>query len=161
VSESIANRGSRWHRIALPASIILNLFLIAIISGHVLHNRGRGVIAGTALGRVLGRAEVVLPPKDAAAFGAVIRRDTPKFASSAQRMRAAREELETQIAAEPFNPAATRQALVATKVAWNQFLDDFSASLIEALAQVSPEGRRKLVSESQLGPTLPPDKKSP
>lgn len=161
MSESIATRGSRWHRIALPASVILNLFLMAIIGGHVFHVRGRGAIAGASLARVISRAEAVLPPKDAAAFGAVMRRDESKFASSAQRIREAREELETQIAAEPFNPAATRQALVATKGAWNQFLDDFSASLVDALAQVSPQGRRKLVSETQLGPAPAPDKSSP
>ena len=161
MSESIANRGSRWHRIALPASIILNLFLIAIISGHVYHVRGRAAIAGTPLGRVLARAESVLPPQDAAAFGAVIRRDTPKFAVSGVRLREAREALESQIVAEPFDPVATRQALVATQRSWNQFIDDFGASLVEALAQVSPQGRRKLVSETQVAARATPDHNPP
>jgi hypothetical protein len=139
-----------WRRIALSASVILNLFLIAVIGGHMLRARAHfdsGV--GTPLGRVIGRAEAILTPQDAAAFGAIMRRDFRTYALDALRLRRARRELDRQIVAEPFNPEATRHALNDTQAAWNHFLDDFSGTLIDGLSKVSPEGRRKLISETQ------------
>jgi uncharacterized membrane protein len=143
-----------WRRIVLPASVILNLFLIAVIGGHILQARARGDTGigsgvGTPLGRVLGRAEAILPPRDAAAFGAVMRRDLRNYAQDSLQLREARRELDRQIVADPFNPEATRHALSATQAAWNHLLDDFSGTLVEGLSQVSPKGRRKLITETQ------------
>jgi uncharacterized membrane protein len=145
---------SALRRVALPASIILNLFLVAIIGGHVIHVRfHRPATAVAPLARVLARADAILPPKDAAAFGAVILRDAPKYAAAGQRLREAREQLEKQIVAEPFNPTVTRQSLVAAQAAWDEFVGEFGGTLVEGLAQVSPEGRRKLMAETQWGRT--------
>jgi uncharacterized membrane protein len=141
----------RWRRIALPASIILNLFLIAVIGGHLLNVGRHRENFGLPLARAISRAEELLPPQDAAAFGAVMRRDEAHFAKAAQALRDARQELDRQIVADPFNPAAARQALHATQMAWNQFLDDFSDPLVDGLKQVSPQGRRKLIKETYLG----------
>jgi uncharacterized membrane protein len=149
---------SRWRRIALPASVILNLFLLAVIGGHVANAHRKGVFprSGIPLARALARAEATLPPKDAAAFGAVISRDEPHFAKTMQELRQSRQKLDDQLVAEHFDPAATRQALGETQVAWDHFLNDFSGTLVDALAQVSPEGRRKLISETQIGARVTP-----
>ena len=147
----------RWRRIALPASIILNLFLVAVIGGHVWHARSRNDTIGVPLARAISRAEEVLPPQDAAAFGAVMRRDATHYAATAQRLKDARDELNRQLVAEPFDPEATRRALQGLETAWAHFLNDFSGTLIEGLSQVSPEGRRKLLAETPfaLGTTKP------
>ncbi len=148
-----------WRRIALPASIILNLFLIALIVGHLWYGPGRFNFAGERgmpLARALARAEALLPPKDAAAFGAVIRRDEPQLEKSIAELRSARLELDRQIVADPFDPQATRKALLATETAWDHFVDDFSGTLVDALAQVSPDGRRKLISVTHFGPRAVP-----
>jgi len=146
----------RWKRVALPASVILNLFLLAVIGGHVWHARAQVPGSGVALARALARAEAILPAQDGAAFGAVIRRDAPHFARSIVELRRARQELDRQIVAEPFDPKAARRALSGTEAAWDHFLDDFGDTLIDALGQVSPEGRRKLISETQFGARLSP-----
>lgn len=152
----------RWRRIALPASVILNLFLLAMIGGHVwnAHSRlGRGEIgpvAGMPLARALARAEQVLPRQDAIAFGAVMARDLPHFAKSIRELRESRHNLDRQIVAEHFDPVAARQALTGTQTAWSHFLADFGDTLIDALGQVSPEGRRKLISETQFGARVAP-----
>jgi uncharacterized membrane protein len=139
----------RWRRIVLPASIILNLFLLAVIGGHIWHAHTQGTGFRMPLARVLEHAEEILGPQDAAAFGAVMRRDSSHYADAAQKLREARRELDRQIVAQPFNPAATRHALADTQAAWSHFLDDFSGTLVDSLSQVSPEGRRKLISETQ------------
>ena len=146
----------RWRRVALPASVILNLFLLAVIGGHMWHARPQLPGSGVALARALARAEAILPARDGAAFGAVIRRDAPRFTRSILELRRARQELDRQIVAEPFDPKAARQALSGTEAAWDHFLDDFGDTLIDALGQVSPEGRRKLISETQFGARVSP-----
>jgi uncharacterized membrane protein len=143
----------RWRRFALPASIVLNLFLAAVIGGHVLSVRRAEVAAGAGgpLARALASAEASLPPPDAAAFGATLRRDAPAYMDSARQLGAARVRLGREILAEPFDPVRVQQALAAWQAAWNRFVDDFSKPLVEALGQVSPEGRRKLLTERRSG----------
>jgi uncharacterized membrane protein len=138
-----------WRRIALPASIVLNIFLVALIGGHLL--RGRPVIAPgeNPLARALANAEASLSPSDAAAFRQVMRSDTPRFADAAQQLAAARRAVAQQIAAEPFNADAVHQALTRWQMALNSFFDAFSDPLVDALAKVSPDGRRRLIAERQ------------
>ena len=76
----------RWRRIALPASILLNLFLVAVIGGHMWRVRAHEAAFVTPMARVLARAEANLPAQDAAAFGAVIRRDAPRYADAQKRL---------------------------------------------------------------------------
>lgn len=145
-----------WRRLALPASVILNLFLVALIGGQVWHNRRSDAGFGTPLAGALARAEAILPSQDAAAFGAVIKRDAPHYAEDWRQLRAARRELRRKITAEDFNQEQVRQALATWQTAWGRFFGDFSGTLIEALAQVSPEGRRKLVAERRAARGEPP-----
>jgi hypothetical protein len=148
-----------WQRFALPLSLLLNLFLTAIIGGHLL--RHRGYEAGTrspSLPRMLTNAQASLSAPDAAAFGEVMRRDAPRYAESARKLGEARTALERQIAADPYDAAATKQAFVAWQASSAHFLSDVSDPLIEALGQVSPEGRQKLVAsrhKAQQGLRIP------
>jgi uncharacterized membrane protein len=145
---TVRSRGIRnWRWLALPASIILNLFLIALIAGHLWQSRSDDVISGSPLSRALARAEASLPPRDAAALGAVIRRDAPHYAQAAQQLTEARREFWQRVTKEQFDQHDVRQALEAWRTAWNRFLDDFSDTIVAALAEVSPEGRRKLTAE--------------
>jgi uncharacterized membrane protein len=145
-------------KVVLAVSILLNLFLVAVIGGHVIHARNRGDTMGMPLARAMLRAQAILPRKDAMAFGAVIRRDAPRFGGSWEKLRDTRQELDRQIGAEPFDPAATRQALKATQLAWDRFLDQFGDTLVDGLTQISSEGRHKLLNETALSAPLPPQK---
>jgi len=145
----IRARPPGWRRIALPASLVLNLFLIALILGHVLLGRTGAQASPNPVTRILGNIEPKLPPRDAAVFRQVIQDDAPRYADAAQRVVEARRRLEQQIIAEPFDPAAVRQAMVAMRMGLNQFSEAFNGPLVDALAKVSPEGRRKLVAAKQ------------
>jgi uncharacterized membrane protein len=145
------NRGRPgWRRIALPVSVVLNLFLAAVIGGHMWHVRHGEARAGSPLIGALARAEAVLPPKDAAIFDAAIKRNAPHYADDWQQLRLARRNLRRLVAADDFDQQQVRQAFTTWQQAWNRFFNDFSGTLVEALAQVSPEGRRKLVTERRM-----------
>lgn len=137
----------RRRSVALAASIVLNLFLIALIAGHVWQARHMEAHGATPLVRAFARAEAALPPRDAAAFAAIIRRDAPRYAEAARQLNEARQALGRTIAAADFNPDEVRRAFAAWQASFNRFFADFRDPLIEALAAVSPEGRRKLVAE--------------
>jgi uncharacterized membrane protein len=141
----------RWRRIALPASLILNLFLVALIGGHLLRREFAERSRETSLAAVLTNVEHLLPPADAAAFGAIIRRDAPRHAEATEQLTEARSELERQITNEPFDKDATQQALTTWRQSVCRFVDEFSNTLVDALSQVSPESRRKLVAERHKG----------
>lgn len=139
-----------WRWFALSASLVLNLFLAAVIGGNFVrqHVRPDRLAASDApLARALVRAEANLSPQDATAFRAEIERGHPQYAQAAQQLMAARRALEQQVLAEPFDPQAASQALAVWRASSARFLDDFSSSLINALARISPEGRRRLVAE--------------
>jgi uncharacterized membrane protein len=139
-----------WRRLVLPVSIALNLFLVALIGGHLWQSRNDGGTSVSPLSRALAHAEASLPPQDAAVFGAAVRRDAPHYAQAAQKLTEARQEFWRQVTAEQLNQHDVRQALDAWRTAWNRFLDDFSSTIVAALAEVSPEGRRKLMVERRV-----------
>lgn len=134
-----------WQRIALPASIVLNLFLLALVGGHLWQSHRGQADASPSLDRALANAEATLSPKDAAAFATVLHGDAPRYVAAAQQLRDARAALNRQITAAHFDPATVRQALAVWRTAWGRFLDEFSGPLIDAMAQLSPQGRRQLI----------------
>ena len=137
----------RWRRVVLPASIILNFFFAALIGGHLWQTQREEIGFGIPLARALRNAEAILTPQDAAAFSAVMRRDAPQYLESARQLREARQELRRQITADHVSQEEVRQALATWQTAWDHFVGDVRGPLAEALAQVSPEGRRKLIAE--------------
>lgn len=139
-----------WPRAALAASTLLNLFLLAVVGGYWWHSRTNSAAPSLPLDRVLARIEANLSPKEAAAFSDVMRRKAPQYLQAALKLRATRQALSRQLEAQQLDPQASHRALVEWQRAWNQFLNDFSDPLVEGLAQVSPEGRRRLLGESSL-----------
>ena len=136
-----------WLWLALALSVVLNLFLFAVIGGHFLSHRvgSPRLAAGTPMAGAIARAEAVLDPADAAAFRAVLAREQPRYAPSAAAVDAARRALAQRIIAEPFDPRAVTAALDTWRGSWDQFTRNFSGPLIDALSSISPHGRRRLI----------------
>ena len=144
LTESRARPDWLW----LALSTVLNLFLLGVIAGHLLSHRVRSpalAVGGAPMTRAIERAEAALDPADAAAFRAVLARDWPRFAESAEQVEAARRALAREIGAEPFDAPAAAQALAKWRSSWDRFMGDFSGPLIEALSSISPQGRRRLI----------------
>jgi uncharacterized membrane protein len=136
------NKLPLWRRIALPASIVLNCFLVALIGGHVW----RGQDSGAPLVRVLSNIEANLNERDAATFRSVMLRDRPRLTAAAGRLAQARRELKLLLTADPLDKDAAKRALSEWRASGGLFLDSFGDTLIDALAEVSPEGRHKVVA---------------
>lgn len=155
-----------WRRLALPCSLLLNIFLVALICGYMLHRPSSEAPAspltpGARIWPALAGISARLSQPDAAAFRGTLARGLPRAAASSRDLLAARVELARQVSAEHFDREATRQALMAWRQRWDAFLDDYSDTLVDALAAVSPEGRRELIHAAQrsrgrlIGPSAP------
>jgi uncharacterized membrane protein len=135
----------RW---ALPVSLALNLFLVAVIGGHVLRIRQIEASSGASLvAHALANAEASLSKGDAARFEAVMRRDEPRYSQAAEQLAAARAEFERRVTAEPFDKDSIQQGFQQWQESWNTLMNTLRNPLIDALADVSAEGRQKLVKE--------------
>lgn len=145
----------RGWRVVLAASLTLNLFLVALTAGHLLHNRMRGQIAGSSLAHALANSGASLSGSDATAFNAIVQRDAARYAAASQNLAKSRKELRHQIAADPFNPLATKQAYTSWQKDLNVYIDDVGDTLIEALGQISPQGRHKILEQRQRGSDPP------
>jgi hypothetical protein len=134
----------------------LNIFLIALIGGHLLHRGPHERHGGPPLKRMLENAEASLSAPDAAIFRSVIHRDAARYSQAASEMAKTRDAIEQQIVTEPFDKEAVKRAFAASRESWDRFTDDFSDTLVEALASISPDGRQRLIMERRRGMAGPP-----
>jgi len=139
-------KAGRSRRAALSGSIILNLFFLAVIGGYLLRPTFVARQTEGPMGRAVSIVESQLDSADAAAFEAVVQRDKSRNAEAERAIVASRDALETDLASEPFNPARAKVAVADTREALDRFIDSFSATVIDALGQLSPAGRKKLVA---------------
>ena len=148
----MAEARTKRSGVALRASIVLNLFLAAIIGGHVLRKE---IIARQLPPELIGRVLYVesrLSPEDARTFRRIMSRDAPTYTAAAAELKKARREINRRVTAEPFDRTAVNEAIVLWGTDWNHFLLAFSHPLVDALAHISPDGRRSLVLPDQPRP---------
>ncbi|GBQ27263.1 periplasmic heavy metal sensor [Gluconacetobacter sacchari] len=132
-------RARRW---LVVGSLLLNLFLVAVVGGQYLrHRQGNAPV----LMRVLQHMTSRLDARDAEAFRTVLRQEAPRYAQAQENLARARAEIDRQLLAPHFDPEATRAAMQQWRAAWNVFVGTFSDALVEALGRLSPQGRRALV----------------
>jgi hypothetical protein len=148
--------------LCLSLSVLFNLFLVAMIAAWFTARphlaSPPGALSGVPLWRALAEAEAGLKREDVDAFNGALARDLPRITAASQPLLEARRELAGQISAEHFDRESTRRALMVWRTGWDTFIDGFSDSLVDALAEVSPEGRRELVraAEQRRARTLGP-----
>jgi len=140
-------------KIALITSVILNLFLVALLGGHLLRGELRARAPVGSLARALANAGANLKEPDAAVFKSIMNTNASHYTEASQHLVEARQELRRQIAADHFDPDAARQAYAAWQKSLNVFIDDFGDALIDALNHISPDGRRQILSERRKGLT--------
>lgn len=147
-----------WRRLVLPVSLVLNLFLVALVAGHLVRRQiGELEPGNSVVATGIAMAEASLSKADAAAFAEVMRRDAPRYEPAAKELEQTRQALDRQITSEPFDPKTVRQAFAVWQGAWNRFIDAFTDTAVDALSQISPEGREKLLIQRRRAKAgLPP-----
>ncbi|RCI80121.1 hypothetical protein DNK03_00570 [Brucella anthropi] len=139
----------KWLRIALPVSLVLNMFLLAFLGGQVLRATPEVPRGDDPLTRILAVADATLPASDAKSFRQTLLKEEPRYAQAVRRVTQARQEMLKQLSADPYDPVATLAALNATQSAWTEFMDAVGGPLVDAIGEISPEGRRRVVADQK------------
>lgn len=139
----------KWLRIALPISLVLNMFLLAFVGGQMLRATPEVPRGDDPLARILAVAEATLPASDARSFRETLLKEEPRYARAVRKVTEARREMLKQMSADPYDPVATLAALSAMQSAWTEFMDAIGGPLVDAIGQISPEGRRTVVADQK------------
>jgi hypothetical protein len=132
-------------RLGFQVSIILNLFFLALIGGFFLRPIIFAHQTDDPIDRAIALVEGQLGPSDAAAFDAIMTRDKAQNTEAKRQLISSRDALESELAVEPFDQARAKVAVANTRQAFDRFIEGFSATVLDALNQLSPAGRKRLV----------------
>lgn len=139
-----------WRTRLLWLSLGANLFAAAIIvAPYVWHTRSPGP---PSFDMVIERLARSLPASDASTLRAAMARERPYYDMGRQQLTEARAEIGRTMAAEPFDPAAARTALVGFQSRMRDYSARFDDSLVSALGTLSPEARTHLAKSFIRGP---------
>ncbi|MCQ9156855.1 periplasmic heavy metal sensor [Acidomonas methanolica] len=132
-------------RTFLVASILLNIFLAALAGGQYLRHRAEESRHESVFERVVEDLTSHLDNSDAEAFRSALKQEEPHYAKAHENLALARADINRLLLAPNFDPAAAREAMRRWRLAWNAFVGSFGDALVDAMARISPAGRRAIV----------------
>lgn len=125
-------------------SLLLNVFLIGIIAGHVFAVRKAGV--GPMGGAMVPAAHVrALPPDDKKKFTAAMTAHRDAIRAARKQHREAKLATEADIAVPGFDRAKVIADFASLRQANASLQEAVNAALVDALADLSPRSRAALV----------------
>lgn len=136
----------------LFVSLAANLFLAGLLGAPLLW--GPPHFHGGPEGGVERMAHD-LPPPDAERFRAAMALHQPERDRARRSMDDARMSLANTIGSTPYDEVAVRQAMRSWQSAWMDWSDQLGASMLSALASLSPDGRARLAEAGRRPPPPP------
>lgn len=143
-----ANSAARM-RYLLAGSLVLNLAFVGA-AGAMAIQHSTTVPLEPVIGikhTVAQRMDLMvsqLPADDAKVMRTVLRADATQLAEAEVQVRLSRETVRTKLRAEPYDPAAVREALSEASAARDHFFQLLEDVIANATAQMSPAGRQTL-----------------
>jgi uncharacterized membrane protein len=142
-----------YMRYLLLGSLALNLAFVGA-AGAVAFRHSSQVPLQPVIGMNHGIAQRMdrivanLPADDAKIMRAVLRADAMQLAAAEAQVRMSQETVRSKLRAEPYDPAAVREALAQTSAARDHFFQLVEDVIASATAQMSPAGRETLADWS-------------
>ena len=143
---AVSNRSA----LALRASLVVNVFLLALIVAHVLRAQIADSAAHPEGQAIVARLTAVLPAEDAARFRAQLDLMRSEYEPQRERIGEARQALLRAIARDPYDPAGVRRALADYQQSWRDFTSRFDEAFLAALDTISPHGRARLAAAAEV-----------
>ena len=141
----------RWRIAGITASVLLNVFLIGIVVGHVSSLRA---LPRRFDGPLVRPANLkALPADERAHYETVMKPHREGIRQARQAHRRARETVEADIAAPTFDAQKLSADLAALRKANSTLQANANEALVDGLSALSPESRAALVSRNARAPT--------
>ncbi|MDJ0387754.1 periplasmic heavy metal sensor [Roseomonas sp. E05] len=124
----------------LGASLALNLVLGALLWQDSAPDL-------PPVSRMQAHIERILPEPDRSAFRRAMEAGRPAYEPARAALRDSHAAVRAALTREPFDPAALRAAMAASRERWGEFGQLFEDSLAAGLSAISPEGRRLIAED--------------
>lgn len=139
----------RWALVAIGFSVALNIFLVGFLLAQLWSIRPQHVADELAPREVLRQLAGELPAGDARHLRYAFAERLPQLAALRRDVRAATERVRDDIGAVPFDAEKLRADLDASRAARDKLRPLIEQALLEALPQMSEDGRR-ILSQARL-----------
>lgn len=136
-----SNSVSRW---LLPVSLAFNAFLGGIIVGHFDHRPFGPPHGPPGPAEMADRMARDLPPPDAAILRQAFAAHAAEMTQSEQAMHGFPDRVRAVLEAPDFDAGALKEVLDGMRTARDRRDDAMAASLLDATARMSPDGRKHL-----------------
>jgi uncharacterized membrane protein len=138
----------RWLGAGIAASLLLNVFLVGIVAGHLFVGDravARPVAAGS--GALVPQAHVrALPADEKKIFNTTMNTHRDAIRSARKRHRAIRLEIQADIAAPNYDRAKVAADFLALREANRSVEEAVNDALVDSLGKLSPQSRAALVN---------------
>lgn len=135
--------GRGW-KIAMAASLALNLFFVGLMAGGKLGGERTTADPPPARHARFAAALELMEPEEREALRALLRRTSEEARPQRQALRAAVQELDTVMARPDYDPRAVRAALARARAEEAALRAEVDAALIPFAAGLDPEERAAL-----------------
>ncbi len=132
--------------VLLFLSLVVNVLLLAVIGTHLLRPQPSGI------DRIVLRLSDGLGTADRQVVETHFAQHRPALEAAVQSMRATRRRLDETIAANPFEPEATRAAFEQWRQSWSRVSSEVTATFLDTLPALSAEGRAEIAARSSYAP---------
>ena len=147
--------GARWERIALIASLALNIAVAGVVAGYLLRgpvpDRDRAYLPIEGM-RNIHRA---LPPDERAALRDEMRARFANLSDHRARLRDLRTEVLNALMAEPFDPAVLDSVMARHSAYWRTASEEARSVFVAHVAGMTP-GARAAFARALAESTHPP-----
>ncbi len=143
----------KWLGPVLLISLVINLFLVAAVTVGFVRNMGpdgRGHVSPLGLPHhVVARS---LTGEERDMLKAVMRENRAELRPLFGELRQARLALSAAVAADPYDPEATKAAFAAMRTGMDAMATRSQDVLVEAFADLTPESRARVAEALKRGP---------
>ncbi len=134
----------RWALFGIGFSIVLNIFLLGFVLAQLWIGHAQPAPEALAPRDILRQLADQLPAADTEHLRRAFASRLPELVSARREVRAASERAHADVGAVPFDAAKLRADLDATRAARDKLRPLIEQALLEALPQMSEEGRKTL-----------------
>ncbi|MEM8787368.1 MAG: periplasmic heavy metal sensor [Pseudomonadota bacterium] len=131
----------RWAKVALTASVALNLAVVGIVAGAVIRGPNVGHMAANLPIDGFRGISRAMPSEDRAALREDVRANRADFRAAHRALRRSRAEFLTALRTEPFSPETVAEVFDTQAEVWNGLGQASRQILIERIAAMTPEAR--------------------
>jgi uncharacterized membrane protein len=134
----------RWPRVILAVSLLANIFLIGVVTGHVFDGK-RAPAPRPGQGAVGWVRSSTLPPDDKRAFAAVMRSHHEALEAKRAVLKNAKAALQAAVTTPVYDRSKVADAFADVRRASVESQEATQAALVEALGTLSPAARASLM----------------